>query len=76
MKKQNKPGFRLTEMWVFVSIDTDGDEGIMGGNMDGEFLPFVTGRAELRDALAPKADVIAKLCGVTYEIRHFVQEDT
>ena len=77
MAKENYEGFRINEIWVFVGIDEDGDEGVMAtGFSDGTMLPLVAADAERRDQLEVIAKNIAKVKGGTYECRHFVRDDT
>lgn len=71
--KENYPGYRITELWIFVGIDDDDDEGVMAFMGPGGAMPMVAADASRRDSLKPIADEIIKVKGGTYEIRHFVR---
>lgn len=75
MKKENYPGFRITELWIFVSIDEDGDEGVMAMAAPslGGAIPLIAADEERRTELEPIARDIAHVKGSTYECRHFVR---
>ena len=73
--KENYPGYRITELWIFVGIDEDDDEGLMaiiGPN--GAAVPLVAADAARRDSLVPIADEIVRNKGGHYEVRHYVPE--
>ena len=72
--KENYAGFRITDLWVFVGIDDDGDEGVMAlGSALGGALPLIAADEKRRLELEPIAKDIANLKGGTYECRHFVR---
>ena len=73
--KENYPGFRITDLWVFVGIDEDGDEGViaMAAPNLGGAIPLIAADEKRRKELEPIARDIAQLKGGTYECRHFVR---
>lgn len=75
-EKENYRGFRITDLWVFVGIDADDDEGVMAFvSPHGMAMPMVAADASRRDTLIPIADDIIKIKGGRYEIRHFVRSE-
>lgn len=75
--KENYAGFRITELWVFVGIDEDGDEGVMAMAAPelGGGLPMIAADEKRRKQLEPIARDIARMKGGTYECRHFVRAE-
>ena len=72
--KENYPGFRMTDLWVFVGIDEDGDEGVIAmSSPAGGAIPLIAADEKRRLELEPIARDIAQLKGGTYECRHFVR---
>ena len=73
--KENYPGFRITDLWVFVGIDEDGDEGViaMASPQLGGAIPLIAADETRRLEFEPIARDIAKMKGGTYECRHFVR---
>jgi hypothetical protein len=73
--KENYAGFRITDLWVFVGIDDDGDEGVMAmaSPAMGGAIPLIAADDVRRTELEPIARDIAKMKGGTYECRHFVR---
>ena len=72
--KQNEPGSRIEELWVFVSIDDDGDEGIMAFMSPRGPIPMVATNSKRVEMFLPFADITVDQMGGSYEIRHFVRE--
>ena len=75
--KENYPGFRITDLWVFVGIDEDGDEGVMAmaaPNLGGA-VPLIAADETRRKELEPIARAMAKMKMGTYECRHFVRAE-
>ena len=72
--KQNYPGYRITELWIFVGIDVDDDEGVMAVIGPEGAIPLVAADVSRRDSLLPIADEIVRKNGGHYEVRHYVPE--
>ena len=70
--KENYPGFRVEELWVFIGIDDDGDEGVMAFQSGQGVVPLVAADETRRRQLEPIAKQIAEVKGGTYECRHFI----
>lgn len=74
MKKENTPGHRVTDLWVFVSIDADGDEGILAVQTPDGMLPLVSSTEENLETMRLLAAIMNSE-GERYELRHFTQFD-
>lgn len=75
--KDNTPGFRITEIFAFVSVDPDGDEGVCGfHSKDGVFWPMVAADVRRLKDFFPIAEEISKETGVKIEVRHFTKMET
>ena len=74
--KENYEGARITELWVFVGVDEDGDEGVMAATLDPTMgpMPLIAADHHRRIQLEPVAQAIALIKGGTYECRHFVRD--
>lgn len=74
MKLENGRFLRITELFAFVSKDSNGHEGVMGfQNHEGIFIPMIGADIERVDSLVPIADMIKEKNGIDYEIRYFKQ---
>jgi len=74
--KENYSGHRITDLWVFVGIDEDGDEGVMAMATPGMgAMPMIASDEKRRAQLEPLAKQAAEMKGATYECRHFVKAD-
>jgi len=72
-RKENYPGHRIREVWLFIGIDSDGDEGLMAmRGPDGMLMPLVASDEVRRAQLEPIAVDIAAAKNGTFECRHFV----
>jgi hypothetical protein len=72
---KNKPGFRITEVFIYASVDRDGDEGVIGFRNGMVWMPAVMAdRARLRSM---KAQVDAmRAAGINIRLlRLSVRED-
>ncbi len=57
--KENYPGFRITDLWVFVGIDEDGDEGVMAFHSPGMgSMPMVAADEKRREQFRGIADTV------------------
>ena len=64
---------KITELYAFISIDNNdpNDEGIIGMNFNGHWMPFMGGDLERVESLKPYAEMIKKETGVDYKIKYF-----
>lgn len=69
--KQNTPGHRIKELYAFVAIDEDGDEGIMGMQTGDTWMPLIGSDMPRVESLKPIAEEISRQTNTPYEIRHF-----
>jgi hypothetical protein len=55
-----KEGFRITEIWAFLTVDSDGDEGVCATRTpSGVWIPLIAADKELLDSLRPLAERLA-----------------
>lgn len=72
MRLENGRFLRITEIFVFVSKDKEGHEGIMGAMLsNGTMMPLIGADSERLQSLIPVANKIKEMTGMNYEIRYF-----
>lgn len=66
----HNPGNYLVveKVTCFVSVDKDGNEGIMGANTEMGFIPLIGADEERIKSLYPIAKQISKLAGVPFKV--------
>lgn len=64
-------GFVVDELFAFVAVDDDGDEGVMAALMGGTWYPLVAADLIRVQQFAPLANAAAKETGVEYKLKHF-----
>jgi hypothetical protein len=69
--KENYAGYRIKNVWVFVGIDGDGDEGICAFQGANGWMPMVAADEQRLHQLMPVAQKIADARGCRIEVRHF-----
>jgi len=75
--RERAPGFRITEIFAFVSVGEDGDEGVCGfHSKDGVFWPMVAADVKRLKDYFPIAEEISKETGVKIEVRRFTKMET
>lgn len=68
--------FHVDEIWAFLSVDADNNEGIIGfSTNDGRWVPMVCADRKNIDPLRPLAKEIAAAAGKTVVLAHFSQRD-
>lgn len=69
--------FKITELWAFVSVGRDGDEGVCGFHSeDGVFWPMVCADVARLRTYFPIAEDISKKSGRKIEVRRFTDMKT
>ena len=71
--------FRAKEIWAFMSVDQDDDEGLIGVMRDGAWLPFVATDLTRVDLLREMAKQVAtetnqKVNVVRFTVRENMEE--
>jgi hypothetical protein len=66
MKK--KPGFKIEKVWVFASVDSDGEEGIIGVQVGNVHWPMVAADEERMRSFRPMAQRIARQQGIRVKL--------
>jgi hypothetical protein len=62
----------ITELYAFIAVDADGDEGITGFcAADGTWMPLIGADMARVGHLRPIAQLIADATGATIELRYF-----
>lgn len=64
-------GFVVDELFAFIAVDDDGDEGVMAALMGDTMMPLVFADLTRLPTFAPIADNIAKAAGIDYKLKHF-----
>jgi hypothetical protein len=64
---------KVTEIFVFVAIESKSDEGIMGfKDSDGQWHPMICSEMSTMRSLTPIANRIAKRSGKKYKILKYL----
>jgi len=67
-------GFKVTELFAFIAVHEDGDEGVMGFKTpDGTMMPMIGADMTRVDGLRMVADQIAKHTGTEYKLKKFTE---
>lgn len=67
-----QPGFRITEIWAWVSLDAGDDcEGILGHMTSLGMAPMIGADRERIESLRPEAEVIAAVLPNPVQLRRF-----
>jgi len=74
--KENYRGYRITKVWIFVSVDEDGDEGVCAFMGSQGWMPMVAADEKRLHSLIPVAQEIADARGVKIEVRAFGEPET
>ena len=64
-------GFVVDEIFAFIAVDDDGDEGVMAAKMGDTMMPLIFADLTRLPTFAPVADNIAKAAGKDYKLKHF-----
>lgn len=67
---------KITEMFAFVMIDSEGDEGIIGENVGGQWFPFIGTDPSNMEKMIERADFISLSIGKPYKILKFKLQET
>lgn len=68
-------GFRIDAIWAYLSVDDDGDEGVMAMRGQNDWMPMIAGDERRRDLLRPVAEQQAKVGGVVVKLVRFHQRE-
>ena len=64
--------YRITSLWAFTSVDTDGTEGIVGMTVPGlGMVPLVGADLARIDSLRSYAQTVATATGLPVTLSHF-----
>lgn len=63
--------YRITELFAFVAIDEDGDEGIAAFSNNGMMMPMVGADTERVAVLRPIAQKMADRFGIEFRVVRF-----
>jgi len=64
-------GFRIDTLWAFVAIHEDGDEGLCGAIINGNWMPLIAADHERLALLRPYAEHIAAKSGKPVRLIRF-----
>lgn len=65
----------LNELWAFVSVDKDGNEGIISASIGIGTIPLVTGDKDVLPRLQNIAQQIAEQMQVEVRLNHYQKID-
>jgi hypothetical protein len=65
-------GHRAGEMFAFIAINEQGDEGLLGVMAPAGYLKFVASRKELIETMRPYAEEIARTTRQRVVLRRYV----
>jgi hypothetical protein len=69
-------GFRIRELWAFLAVHDDNDEGVVGMLTPNGWVPMVVADKTRLDQLLPKARELARSQGKTIRlVRFHVRQD-
>jgi len=72
----NQPGFRIKNIHAYTAIGDDNEEGIIGEQIDGTFMPFICADEARAKSLRPRAESIGKATGKKVKfVRFSIRED-
>jgi hypothetical protein len=72
----HRPGKTIDELWAFVALDDDGDEGVCAVLMGGTWIQLIAADEHRRDQFVEHARRLAKVSGQTIEVRHLLVSHT
>ena len=64
-------GFQCDELFAFVAVDKDGNEGIVMATHQGDSIPLITANLETVKVFVPLASYIAKTQEINIKLYHF-----
>ena len=64
-------GFEIKEMFAFVAVHGDGDEGVLGASINSQWMPLVGADLDRVKSLAPIAKHIAEETGTAIKLVKF-----
>lgn len=62
---------RIEKIWAFVSVDDDGDEGLVAANVNGSWMPLLAADEKRVDSLREMAALIGKETGKRIVLARF-----
>lgn len=67
--------FKITEIYAFVSVDEDGNEGVLAANLGGMMMPFVCADKARVDSLRNHAEKIAHMTAKKIKLVKFTNRE-
>lgn len=64
-------GNKIEGLWCFISVDEEGNEGLIAQLVDDMWVPFICADKTRMEELLPIARRIARIAGMTIELRYF-----
>jgi hypothetical protein len=68
-------GFVIRDLYAFLAVHADGDEGVVGAQLGDRWLPLVVADPMLLEILRPIAQAAAREIGVTIRLVRFTQRE-
>ena len=64
-------GFKIEDIWLFVSVGHDGDEGVCAFQVADGWMPMVAADEKRLEQLKPIAARLAQSTGQTVQLKRF-----
>lgn len=64
-------GFVVDELFAFIAVSEDGDEGVIGAQIGDMVVPLVAADLVRAQQYVPLAEAATKAAGITYRLKHF-----
>jgi len=68
-------GFVIRDLYAFLAVHADGDEGVVGMPVGGSMLPLVAADRERLEALRPYARAAARASGLSIRLVRFTARE-
>lgn len=65
----------ITELYVFLSIDENGNEGICGEMINGRWMSMTTSKPRIVEIMMPRAEIMARATGKTIRLVRFTNRE-
>lgn len=63
----------IDQLWVFVSVDEQGRERIMGAHVDNKWFQLATSNPRVLEKMKPLAKQVATMTGKRYKLLRFAR---
>jgi len=68
IEPKNTAGHKINNVWAFISVDEDGDEGLCACPINGVTMPMIASDEQRLKDLTPMAKTLAGMTGQTIKL--------